>query len=199
MPKPNTVYQSGGLYLVERGGFYHIHGTVHGERVRVSAKTSELRRAKAALDVVLHEMEYGVKADASDRDLDWHTVAKMVCSRHRFHAKARRIPFQVTKHDVYALMKATGFHCAVSGIPFTRQIKKRGDPDPWGPSIDRIESRHGYVAGNIRVVCLSANLAMNRWGYDVLLRLARGVTLNERHVMPEKMAPNLHNDDAKAA
>ncbi len=44
---------------------------------------------------------------------------------------------------------------------------------PWAPSVDRIDSSKGYVPGNVRLVCVAANLAMNEWGEDVLARVAR--------------------------
>jgi hypothetical protein len=43
-----------------------------------------------------------------------------------------------------------------------------GERGPFGPSLDRIVPKLGYVTGNIRVVCNLANLAMHKWGEDPL-------------------------------
>ena len=97
-------------------------------------------------------------------------------------------------------MLETKFLCAVSGVPLSRTGAFAGAPDPWAPSIDRIENRHGYLKDNVRVVSLVANLAMNRWGYDVMLRLAKAVVRNAGQPTPEaseeKMAYSCHTADA---
>lgn len=74
------------------------------------------------------------------------------------------------------LIADSGGKCAVSGMPFT-DASKRG---PFSPSIDRIDSAKGYVQGNVRMVCLIANLAMNEWGYEALKSLAECI-IAERH------------------
>jgi hypothetical protein len=43
------------------------------------------------------------------------------------------------------------------------------------PSLDQIEPSKGYTAHNVRLVCVAANFAMNAWGLDTLIRVARGV------------------------
>jgi hypothetical protein len=43
------------------------------------------------------------------------------------------------------------------------------------PSLDQIEPGKGYTADNVRLVCVAANFAMNAWGLDTLIRVARGV------------------------
>ena len=65
------------------------------------------------------------------------------------------------------------WRCAVTGIPMTLEVVK--GRKPYAPSIDRIDCAADYVPGNIRIVCVAANLAMNVWGEEVLLRLTRGI------------------------
>ncbi len=36
------------------------------------------------------------------------------------------------------------------------------------PSLDRIIPAHGYVPGNIRVICRAMNCAMQEWGEDAV-------------------------------
>ncbi len=194
MSKLQTPYRKGPLYLVSRDGMFQIHGTFDGKRIRVSTKTDQLRDAKTALDDLHGELHSGWRETQSNQS--WKSVARSICTRHRSSAKERGIPFQISPSEVYRLMKATDFRCAVSGISFSRK-GSAGAPDPWAPSIDRIEGRQGYINGNVRVVCLAANLAMNRWGFDVLLRLSMAVANNANHVIPEKLTHHLNNGSAK--
>lgn len=64
--------------------------------------------------------------------------------------------------------------CAVTGIAFSldRGSARSG---PWTISLDRVDSRKGYVIGNVRLVCHAVNVAMNEWGEVVVLRVARAI------------------------
>jgi hypothetical protein len=173
------------LYLVLREGIYCVHGTVAGKRIRVSCRTDNEFQAKTFLEDLRREHIGGWRDGYDNADVTWKAVAATVNNRHRQSAKARGIPFQIKTPDVYELMESTDFRCAVSGIPFSKKAGQPGWADPWAPSIDRIENRHGYLRDNIRVVSVAANIAMNQWGYDVLLRLAKGVVRNANVVVPE--------------
>lgn len=77
-----------------------------------------------------------------------------------------RKPFTLSIDDLRrAIARAEG-KCEVTGVPFEGTGKS-----PFAPSIDRIDSRRGYEASNIRVVCLLVNYAMNTWGEAPLLAL----------------------------
>ena len=172
-----TIYGGDDLYLVERQGRYYVHGTVNGKRIRKSCGTGDLDSA----GVFLKHLDYEITTGKSWRDnynfpdLGWETVVRNMHNRQKNSAIKRGIPYELKVDDVYAMMKATGFRCAVSGIAFAKRASSDGKRDPWAASIDRIESRQGYSIENSRVVCLAANLAMNEWGLDVLLRLSRGI------------------------
>ena len=170
-----AVYQDDELYLILRGGTYHLHGTIDGRRIRQSCGTRDLARAKAFLENAKREHIEGWREGYDLADRDWKTVAEMMWDRQKRAAVKRGIAFDLKPGEVYAMMKATGFRCAVSGISFARRFADYGKRDPWAPSIDRIENRHGYTLENSRVVCLAANIAMSDWGFDVLFRLTRGV------------------------
>lgn len=177
MKRKDPIYRVDGLRLVLRGSSYFIHGSVAGERIRRGTYTSNLSFAKTALDDLHREFTSGWRSpNLEDDETSWKAVAKAVYCRHRNSAAGRGIPFTITAADVFEAMKDAGFRCAVSGIAYTKRIAPDGPSDPWSPSIDRIENRHGYLRDNIRVVCLAANIAMNRWGFDVLLRLAKAVS-----------------------
>ena len=187
----DATYQSGPLKLVLRGGVYHAHGTLDGRRIRRSTGESDVRLARIALDNIRTQVSYEWRPQEISDDADWANVAKWMHARHRTRAKEYGVPFEITAVDVYNLLRETGFRCAVSGIALTRKVGPSAAPDPWSASINRIECRHGYTKDNVRVVRLAANLAMNRWGYDTLLRLAKAVTRNATAILPEELTQNL--------
>lgn len=179
------VFRDGEFYLILRGGFYHLFVTWDGKRIRRSCQTKNLVEAKLQLDNLKRELLSGWRPEYDDPSTDWLTVAQMVHKRHRASARDRNMPFDLTVAQVYDLMRSTGFRCAVSGIPFSKYTADTAWRDPWAPSLDRIENRHGYVLENVRVVCQIANIAMNAWGYDKMLRLAQGVVRSAAAVSHE--------------
>lgn len=191
MPKL-ALYRDDELYLVARGGRYSVHGTVDGRRIRKACGTSDFAKAKLFMERTRHELASGWREDYDSVHRDWREVAEMKCSSQKMAAKGRSIPFDLTPAQVYGLMKATGFRCAVSGVPFAKRFASNGKRDPWAPSIDRIENRQGYTLDNVRVVCVAANLAMSDWGLDVLLRLSRGI-VGTSLVVSQELPPNMNS------
>jgi len=92
--------------------------------------------------------------------------------RARDRALRKKIPFDMTAEELVEQLRQSGGRCTMTGIPLET---KRGDKfwkNPWIPSLDRIDAEKGYVSGNVRVVCWAANVAMGRWGQEVLFRMA---------------------------
>ena len=64
--------------------------------------------------------------------------------------------------------------CAISGLPFS--LTEFADvlvKHPFAPSLDRISSRGGYTADNVRLVCIAVNFGMGQWGEELYLTFAR--------------------------
>ena len=179
------IFRDEELYLVERGGRYAVHGMLDGKRVRKSCGTNNLARAKLVLDSIRRQHEMGWSDDYNDPNKHWKDVAEQMWSRAKHSAYKRGMPFELRPGDVYHLLKLADFRCSLSGIPLSKRIASDGRRDPWAASIDRIESRHGYTPDNIRIVCMVANFAMNEWGQDTLIRLARGMIRNADMAAPE--------------
>jgi hypothetical protein len=180
-----AVFRDEELYIVERNGRYAVHGMLDGKRVRQACGTTNLVRAKQVLESIRHQHEMGWDDDYNDPNKHWKDVANEMWARAKHSAYKRRIQFEIRPGDVYHLMKLVDFRCSLSGIPLSKRIASDGRRDPWAASIDRIESRHGYTPDNIRIVCLVANFAMNEWGHDTLVRLARGVIRKADMAVPE--------------
>lgn len=93
-------------------------------------------------------------------------------AKHR--AKAQGVPFTITYEDVAALLERGRGLCAISKLPFSSH---RGTyrASPWAMSLDRRRPKLGYVKGNVRLVCLIVNVALNEWGLSVLRQMSKAV------------------------
>lgn len=66
--------------------------------------------------------------------------------------------------------------CKLTGISFTYERNPNSERFyfPYSPSLDRIDSSKGYIKDNVRLVCVVVNLALNRFGEDVLQKMCVG-------------------------
>jgi hypothetical protein len=83
--------------------------------------------------------------------------------------------------------------CAVTGLPFSDQRIGTGKAKRvFAPSLDRLDGERPYGRGNCRLVMVGINFAMNRWGLDTYLLLARAaVAFSGR-----EQSPNFDGNDA---
>lgn len=81
----------------------------------------------------------------------------------RYRAKKKGIEFDLTVDDL-----VIPAFCPVLGIPLERGV---GAPGDNSPTIDRLDSRRGYVKGNVLVVSNLANRIKNSANLDNLLRV----------------------------
>ena len=79
--------------------------------------------------------------------------------------------FTLSPYEFLEVIKRAANHCEISGIEFDTTLKS----GPFSPSLDRISNAKGYEPDNIRIVCYVANVAMNTWGMEPVLRLAKAV------------------------
>jgi hypothetical protein len=85
-----------------------------------------------------------------------------------------------TEDDLIALWSDCGGKCAVTRLEFSFDLVgssfvKR----PYAPSLDRIKAGAPYTRENCRLVMVAVNFAMNDWGQDVYLTLARAAVRAE--------------------
>jgi hypothetical protein len=62
--------------------------------------------------------------------------------------------------------------CAQTGLPFVFDFVTG---NPWGPSIDRIDSSKGYTKDNCQIVCWAYNRAKYIWTDEQVLEMAEAL------------------------
>jgi hypothetical protein len=88
-------------------------------------------------------------------------------------ATQRGIVWSLSAADFRGIVERCAGLCEVSGVPLMLTIT--GLKGPYGPSLDRIESRGTYAKDNVRIVCVAVNFALNSWGLDAFLPIARAL------------------------
>jgi hypothetical protein len=93
-------------------------------------------------------------------------------------ARSRGLPYDPNLYSVLCDMYvAQQGRCARSHLPFGLLVFGDGRArQPFSPSPDRLDCQGGYVRGNVRLVLAGVNFARNRWGDDVLMTIAIGLT-----------------------
>jgi hypothetical protein len=94
----------------------------------------------------------------------------------RKRAAEAALPFEITMFEAEDLLWEQRMVCTVSGLPFReQQAGPNSFRSPFRPSLDRITPAKGYVKGNVRLVLTLVNLAMNDWGADPLIEVAKAI------------------------
>ena len=111
------------------------------------------------------------------------TELQAILNRTRSSARSRNLAMEIDLEFLGSLWEAQQGCCAVSGLAFTDERHEQAFVKrPFAPNLDRIDSSKGYIRGNVRLVCIVANIAMSQWGDRILRRLAHGVVETERKV-----------------
>lgn len=88
------------------------------------------------------------------------------------HAKIKDRECSITLDDLYKLFENQNNHCAISGIEFIPGDKL------YDYSLDRIDSKIGYVIGNIQLVCTIINRMKTDLPQHEFIQLCRLVALS---------------------
>ena len=75
--------------------------------------------------------------------------------------------FSISIDEFLSIVKEANGKCQFSGLSLSDGSAR----SPRSPSIDRIDPTKGYVSGNVRIVCLIANVALSDWGEGPLNEL----------------------------
>lgn len=172
------------------GRYYYVKRQESGKLVW-TALSKDLSEA-------LHQhalFEAGKTSEALDAgEPPQHWLGGMTRILHRQTAKRAReanILFELTVEDIAKLAVRTNWRCALTGIRFSRDEAGPKGSKPYLPSVDRINSGHGYTATNCRLVCVAVNFAMNSWGQETLHKVALA------YVQHHGLAKPLENTNGK--
>lgn len=104
-----------------------------------------------------------------------HALAQVI--KHRAKLKCKECT--IDTDFLWALWKQQKGRCALTGVqmqfPQRNVARKQPSQSAFNVSVDRIDSSRGYTPGNIRLVCLQINYALNKFGEESLLVLARAL------------------------
>lgn len=103
------------------------------------------------------------------------TWARTLYREARKHSSRRGIPFEITAEEFTELVAKSGGRCTLTGIAFEFESAGHRVKRPFAPSLDRLDSQGAYRIGNVRLVCVAVNLALNQWGDSVLMKMAKGL------------------------
>lgn len=95
-------------------------------------------------------------------------------SRERHNRRRRFVGFSLTLAYLRKLWHHQGGKCAVTGLPF--DVSFENPKNPFAPSLDRMDSNKGYEPDNVVFVLWGVNAALNAWGYDAFIEIARAAT-----------------------
>lgn len=93
-------------------------------------------------------------------------------------AKKSGLSVDINKEYLHKLWDMQNGKCAISGIQMT-YISNCGRI-PTNVSVDRIDSKKGYIKGNIQLVCMAVNQMKNDLDMQTLLTFCDAIILNAR-------------------
>jgi len=82
-------------------------------------------------------------------------------AKQRLGARRRDVEFEVSFSYIRRLYELNQGRCAISGLTMAHKWS-----DLMALSIDRIDSKRGYIEGNVQLVCMWANLAKQKFTND---------------------------------
>ena len=111
-------------------------------------------------------------------------------------AKKRGHAWHLTKTQLDKLFVEQKGICALSGV---RMIHERRSP--YRPSLDRINSKIGYVEGNVQFVCSIVNVMKNKFSEDMFIEMCKHIVKHalirfntaESDSEPIDMPPSFHD------
>lgn len=94
----------------------------------------------------------------------------------RDRAKAKSIPFTITKEDLFELWNKQEGLCALSKIPMTFELDKGRIYS--NVSIDQIEPSKGYTKDNIQLVCMAINQLKSDFDLNIVYLICKNIVDN---------------------
>ena len=106
------------------------------------------------------------KADPSNFGKLEYTALKA-----RVNAKKKQgriLGFDLTPEYIQKVFDDCDGKCEITGLPFSMELGSKNKRNPYRPSVDRINSKKGYVKGNIQIVLAIVNTMKMDYTDDVI-------------------------------
>jgi hypothetical protein len=105
----------------------------------------------------------------------WYNITSHKTSK---RASRKNLEFGLTKEYIYNLFIEQNSKCALSGIVIT--LPKRWDDKSYTASLDRIDSKKGYVIGNVQWLHKHINVMKNIFEQDMFIFLCNQISNNHK-------------------
>ena len=102
------------------------------------------------------------------RKADPLRFGKMEHTALKTRSKTRDFKFDLTPEYIQMKFDECEGKCAITKLPFSMEMGTKGKRNPYRPSVDRINSKKGYVKGNIQVVLAIVNTMKMDYTDDIL-------------------------------
>lgn len=104
-------------------------------------------------------------------------ISNTLISKIKHNAKRRKVQFSVDTQYLWDLFIKQNRKCALSGLPIAfSQCHNDLHTSKFTASLDRIDSRDGYVVGNVQWVHKDINMMKQRYSVDYFIEMCQHVT-----------------------
>ena len=123
---------------------------------------------------------------ANAKRIKWKGIgelSKTMFTECRRNAKTRKIRFNITIENAWEQFKKQKGICALSGVPIQLSIGNlRSDRKGRTASLDRIDSKNGYVVDNIQWVHKTVNIMKNTTNQSDFIEWCRKITNHNQNI-----------------
>lgn len=133
---------------------------------KIKCKEYTIKRKISEPNFMENERKRAIKRRQDNKD---YRVGQMFHSIKKSAAK-RNIEVTITRNFIKLLIDAQNWTCSKTGLPF--DLTAGFGKMPFGPTVDRIDSKGIYEAGNIQIVCNIYNYAKNEFDDETVLEFA---------------------------
>lgn len=164
---------------LKRGTYFYVSRET-GKWVSLGRdKENAIKRGRDLYDGVVNDPSCGLDFSAIS-GIDIPTIGRYAMTTMRIYDSSKRgaavrgLKFELAKQDVLDLLIEANGRCKATGIEFSNERESGSRLSLWKPSLDRIDSKFGYIDGNVRMVCAAFNIAAQEHGDNVFEKLAIG-------------------------
>ena len=115
--------------------------------------------------------------NASKNYYNNENMSANIIRRVKRRAKLIELDFNLTKEFIEELYVLQDRKCALTGLDFIFD-KSNTSKRPFAPSVDRINSKLGYIKSNVRLVCVVVNFSLNEFGDEVFGKMCKAYVEN---------------------